>query len=213
MVNITNRSAGRQGLNVGDARVWIAPGKTVDVQDERAIERAKRIPGLEIEGFSRSPTIRERSSGAPEPERTEDGPLQQQLDDLTASFEQQSLEFGTVQTQLGERNTRVEELEGQLKTANEELESLRSLEAGFLEKMTTVMTSASSPLAGKSLAGLNATHKGRGSYSVVNGDGEEIVEKLTKDQTDVFNAMTPVDQLVWIDSQLTMPKQAEPTEE
>lgn len=213
MVNVVNRSRGRQTLNGKDGtRVTFAPGEGRDIDDEFVIERAKKIKTFEIEGFSRSKTLEQRTAelgSTREPEATDDGPLRQQLEDLEQNFANQSEELNVANTNLASKNTRIEELEGQLQSQGQELEGLRSENAGFLGKLQAVMTSASSPYAGRSLQGLNAKHKGRGSYAVVNDADEDVVESLTKDQSDEFNALSDIDKLVWVDAQWTPPKQAE----
>ena len=43
-----------------------------------------------------------------------------------------------------------------------------------------------------------AKHRGRGSYSVLDAAGAEIMEGLSKDDAEAFNAMSPEDQAAYV---------------
>lgn len=215
MVNVVNRSSARQGFNLSNGdRIFFEPGQGRDVDDEALIAKLKKSGLFAIEGYSPTPTIRERNESArvTEPTASDNGPLLDRISSLEADYASLANDLEAERTTSAAATTRVGELETQLAAANEELEQLRGVEQGFVAKLQGVLTSGEGPLAGRSLEGLKSTHRGRGSYSVVNGAEEEVVEKLTKEQADAFDAMTPVDQLVWIDAQYSPPKTAEKTE-
>lgn len=52
---------------------------------------------------------------------------------------------------------------------------------------------------------LTAKHRGGGSYSVMDEDGNELVEKMSKDDAETFNAMSEADKAEYIKSE-TDPK-------
>jgi len=45
---------------------------------------------------------------------------------------------------------------------------------------------------------LEAKHRGGGSYSVLDGEGDEVLEKLSKADAEAFNAMSAEDQAEYI---------------
>lgn len=89
-------------------------------------------------------------------------------------------ELRRLQNEVTVLKARIQELEGQLSDAQAENVKLRA-SAG------DVSTGESGTVA-EVMTGLEAKHRGAGSYSVMDADGSEIVEKLTKEQAEEFNS-------------------------
>lgn len=224
---ITNRSGARQGVNTIEGRVMLAPGQSRDVVvDENQLRRIRRLTFIDIEGERTTDRANQQSAGGNSAleeqlrtaiaesvtlqeelvrEREASGPLNERVQLL----QQQVDGFAAERTALEERIAALEEDKAQL---DSQLGSLVASRDDAVSAMQQLLTKDGSALAGKNLEGLHGKHKGRGSYSIVNAADEEIVEKLTAEQSDAFDAMSPADQLLWVDAQLTPPKQADQQE-
>ena len=225
---ITNTSNARQGINTGAGRVMLNPGETREVTlDDVQLARIRRLPFMDIDGERSSRRTMDQIQN--DMARDNSG-LQQQLDSAIAENLTLQNDLVAERTEKANLIEKTQLLANQIEAANSEKAALQETIDGLTEDknqldaqigtlvaereentglMRAFLTKDGSALAGKNLTGLQGKHKGRGSYSIVNADGEEIVEKLTAEQSDAFDAMTPTNQLVWIDAQLTPPKQAE----
>lgn len=52
----------------------------------------------------------------------------------------------------------------------------------------------------ESASTLEAKHRGGGSYSIVDSSGKELVEKLSKEDAETFNAMSDADKSTYVEA-------------
>jgi hypothetical protein len=61
-------------------------------------------------------------------------------------------------------------------------------------------TAVTAPTKEPAKTGYEAKHRGGGSYSVVDKDGNEVIEKLTKEQADTFNGASEDDKAKFVEA-------------
>lgn len=169
-MQITNSSGARQGVHTTNGLVWLKPGETRDdlVLSHTEAERAGRLPFLILSGEPVGDAI--SSATAQEGgDSAEMAALRRQFD---ASWADLLAKKQDLETQLGDRTR-------ELAAARTEIEDLRRA------MVTTPIK-------------LEAKHRGGGSYSVMDADGKEVLEKLSKADAEAFNAMSVEEQAEYV---------------
>ena len=174
-MQITNKSGARQGVRTAKGLVWINPGESAaDLELTRSqAEKAGRLSFLTIEG---EPV----DDVAPGPESVGES---REMAEMRARFD----------ASYGALRARAEDLDRQvalLSTLKDDL--TRDLAAARAEIEELRRTKVETPTK------LEAKHRGGGSYSVLDADGKEVLEKLSKADAEAFNAMTAEDQADYV---------------
>jgi len=174
-MQITNNSGARQGVHTTKGLVWLKPGETRDdlVLSHSDAERAGRLPFLTIVG---EPV----DDVAPGPESVGES---REMAEMRARFD----------ASYGALRTRAEDLDRRVALLSTEKDDLtRDLAAARAEIEELRRTKAETPTK------LEAKHRGGGSYSVLDADGKEVLEKLSKADAEAFNAMTAEEQAEYV---------------
>jgi predicted RNase H-like nuclease (RuvC/YqgF family) len=171
-MRIMNNSGARQGVHTTKGLVWINPGATVDVElSLRQAEKAGRLSFLTIEGEPIHDLPSSQSAGGDE------------MAEMRARFD----------ASYGALREKAEDLDRQVVVLSAEKDALtRDLAAACaeIEDLRKAKASTSTKL--------EAKHRGGGSYSVLDADGKEVLEKLSKADAEAFNAMTAEEQAEYV---------------
>jgi hypothetical protein len=68
------------------------------------------------------------------------------------------------------------------------------------KRLTFLSLGAKAAKEQESASAFEAKHRGGGSYSIVDGSGNEVVEKLSKEDAETFNAMSDADKAAYVEA-------------
>ena len=217
-MKVTNNSGALQGINTPSGVVWLRPGQTLDVNVPEKIEdqdnpqylKLLKTQHFGIEGVERkfSPTAAERTAalgaesaleakrdGLSEEEVERLSDAQRMLDSANEDLENMTADRDRLQADLTTAAAKATELQGQLDTANEQVTSLiaeRDSLKAQVDQLNQQLLDLQNPFKPGHLdqvtAGLDAKHKGSGSYSIFSGE-TEVLTGLKKVDIDEFDKL------------------------
>lgn len=170
MTRIKNTSRASQGVHCVDGLKFIEPGqtRTLDVHPDY-IERLKALPFMTLNGDE------DEARELPETMTLS----RHEMEEMRRRFDGMTGEINRLKADLSSAQAAKDDLAKQLEAANTEIEKLRTKAADAPVK-------------------LEAKHRGGGSYSVMDADGKEVLEKLSKADAEAFNAMSAEEQAEYV---------------
>lgn len=202
MTKVTNTTRATQAFYVGKddnvKKFVLTPGQTRDdvELDEDDVKRVGRVKGVLVEGYSdkQSPTLAEfnnpevlqQVTAEIERLRARNSELDEELTTTAASV-------ADLQQQIADRDAEIE----QLKATLTERDAQQVVSSSGTDGDSETSTDGDSEPEPEIMTGLEAKHRGGGSYSVMQGD-VEVVQKLNVDQKDEFNKLDDAGKTKWV---------------
>jgi chromosome segregation ATPase len=209
MTKFRNNSKARQGLRVkGGQTVWLNPGESADVEldaHEMARQSKRRFWGIDDVEREQSLTLEELNRLAESEGRTPvtlnpNPDLQARVDEYEGVIAHSEQEIRELKERLTTSSARVAELEegqGSWDTERQEFRDTDIRRQARIEELEAEVARLQGLLDEANVhdekrepaGGLIAQHRGSGSYSIVDQEGHERMEKLSKAQAREFNAL------------------------
>lgn len=184
-MKITNKTAARQGFHAVSGVVYADPGQTIDADLTAAqAARASRIEGVTVEGqpmAEAAPGVQQK--GTEKRDANGDTPGEAQLrKQFDASWKVLESERDKLKTDLETSQSENTTLKDRIAELELEIEELKKGDGD-----------------NKTDRKYEAVHRGRGSWSVMDGD-TEVVEGLDKAKADQFNALNDADKATFVEA-------------